>query len=94
MKPHWPLKRPLILASMIFVGYLGKGKITDLMKGLGRLTAEERPAAGQMINGETIGATDNNLRMQALKDEALNAKLAEEVIDVTLQCLTMGGLHP
>jgi phenylalanyl-tRNA synthetase alpha chain len=80
------------------VSYLGKkGKITDLMKGLGRLTAEERPAAGQMINAAKQAVQQTlNLRMQSLKDAALNAKLAEEVIDVTLPCNAqpIGGLHP
>ena len=37
--------------EQIRVQYLGKkGEITALMKGLGKLSAEERPKAGQVIN--------------------------------------------
>jgi phenylalanyl-tRNA synthetase alpha chain len=42
--PTWPL-------DDVRVRYLGKkGLLTELLKGLGRLPAEERPAAGQVIN--------------------------------------------
>ncbi|NKI17106.1 phenylalanine--tRNA ligase subunit alpha [Spongiibacter sp. KMU-166] len=80
------------------VDYLGKkGSITALLKSLGTLSAEERPAAGAEINrvkqqlAEQIGE-----RKQQLDAEAVAAKLAAETIDVTLpgRGQHTGGLHP
>ncbi len=80
------------------VDYLGKkGQITALLKGLGKLSAEERPKAGALINvvkqelQELIG-----VRKAGLDRAAVEAQLAAETIDVTLpgrgQCT--GGIHP
>lgn len=82
----------------IRVKYLGKkGEITALLKGLGKLSAEERPAAGAKIN-EVKQAVNEviNERKQALEQAAIAAKLAEESIDVSLpgRGQAMGGLHP
>jgi phenylalanyl-tRNA synthetase alpha chain len=80
------------------VAYMGKkGKVTDLMKGLGALSASERPAAGQKINlakQEVQGLI--NSKIQRLKEAELNAKLASESIDVSLpgRGVQMGNLHP
>ncbi|CAI8369402.1 MAG: Phenylalanine--tRNA ligase alpha subunit [Porticoccaceae bacterium UBA1117] len=80
------------------VEYLGKkGRLTGLLKGLGRLSAEERPAAGAKINDvkqslqELIGQ-----RKAYFESIDLDAKLAEETIDVTLpgRGEDVGGLHP
>ncbi len=80
------------------VDYLGKkGQITALLKGLGKLSAEERPAAGAQINvvkqelQSLIGK-----RKQALESAAVEARLAAEKIDVTLpgRGQSTGGLHP
>ena len=80
------------------VDYLGKkGQITALLKGLGQLSAEERPAAGAQINvvkqelQELIGARKN-----ALESAAVETKLAAETIDVTLpgRDKSTGGIHP
>lgn len=80
------------------VEYLGKkGRLTGLLKGLGRLSAEERPAAGAKINDvkqslqELIGQ-----RRAYFESIDLDAKLAEETIDVTLpgRGEDVGGLHP
>lgn len=80
------------------VDYMGKkGQLTDLLKGLGKLSAEERPAAGQKIN---LAKQQIQKLIQArgefLRDLELNAKLAAETIDVTLPGRgdTLGGLHP
>lgn len=80
------------------VEYLGKkGQITALLKSLGKLSAEERPAAGAKIN-EAKQAVQEKLveRKQAMEQAAIDAKLAEETIDVTLpgRGQTNGGLHP
>ncbi len=82
----------------IRVDYLGKkGKISALMKNLGKLTAEERPAAGAKINEvkQRVQGQLNDKRA-ALELEAINARLAAETIDVTLpgRRNTSGSLHP
>lgn len=80
------------------VDYMGKkGQLTDLLKGLGKLSAEERPAAGQKINQakQQIQKLIQS-RGEVLRDLELNAKLASETIDVTLpgRGESLGGLHP
>ena len=78
--------------------YLGKsGQITELMKGLGKLPPEEKKTAGAVINrakGEIEAAL--NARREAIKLAALEARLAEEALDVTLpgRGEARGGLHP
>lgn len=80
------------------VEYLGKkGSITSQMKNLGQLSAEERPAAGAEINKARDTVQDAiQARKQALETDAINAKLAGEVIDVSLpgRGQHTGGLHP
>lgn len=78
--------------------YLGKeGRLTVLLKGLGKLSAEERPAAGARINEvkQQIEAA-LNARRDAIQLKALQAKLAAEALDVTLpgRGASVGGLHP
>ncbi len=78
--------------------YLGKkGLLTELLKGLGKLSADERPKAGAAINvvkqtlQEAITA-----RKAALEQAAIDAKLQSETIDVTQpgRGQQSGGLHP
>ena len=80
------------------VRYLGKkGELTGLLKGLGKLSPEERPAAGAEINkAKEALQTSIAERKTALDDEAINAKLASETIDVTLpgRNADIGALHP
>ena len=80
------------------VEYLGKkGQITGLLKGLGKLSAEERPAAGAEINRAKQQVQEQiNARKQAMEQAAIEAKLASETIDVTLpgRGQNNGGLHP
>jgi phenylalanyl-tRNA synthetase alpha chain len=78
--------------------YLGKeGSLTSLLKGLGKLSAEERPAAGARIN-EVKQQIEVALqaRRDAIQQLALQAKLAAEALDVTLpgRGAGVGGLHP
>ena len=84
--------------DQIRVEYLGKkGVITQQAKTLGKLSAEERPAAGQKIN-EAKGQVEQaiNARRADLEKAAIEAKLASESIDVTLpgRGQDLGGLHP
>ncbi len=80
------------------VEYLGKkGRLTGLLKGLGSLSAEERPAAGAKIN-EVKQSLQGllNERKSYFEGVVLDAKLAEETIDVSLpgRVEDIGGLHP
>ncbi|WP_018403766.1 phenylalanine--tRNA ligase subunit alpha [Marinobacter gelidimuriae] len=82
----------------IRVEYLGKkGAITQQAKTLGKLSSEERPAAGQKIN-DAKGQVEQaiNARRSDLERIAIEAKLARESIDVTLpgRGQELGGLHP
>ncbi len=84
--------------DQVRVQYLGKkGELTQLLKGLGKLSAEERPAAGAAINeAKQALQQDINARKDALSAAELNTKLAAETIDVTLpgRGQQSGGLHP
>lgn len=78
--------------------YLGRnGRLTELLKGLGRLSPEDRPAMGSRINQakETLEAT-LKLRRDAIQEKKMEAQLIGEALDVTLpgRGLGMGGLHP
>lgn len=78
--------------------YLGKsGALTEAMKGLGKLSAEERPAAGAAINvvKQAIEEALKNRREAILKAEQ-DKQLASEALDVTLpaRAQAQGGLHP
>lgn len=88
------------LASLdeIRVQYLGKkGALTEQMKQLGKLSPEERPKAGQVIN-EAKQAVQGLLsaKKKSLEEAKLNAKLAEETVDVTLpgRNSEIGSKHP
>jgi len=80
------------------VDYLGKkGKLTGLLKNLGNLSPEERPAAGALINEvkqELSGLI--NSRKSILEQAALAARLEADRVDVTLsgRGVDVGGLHP
>lgn len=78
--------------------YLGKtGLLTDALKGLGKLSIEERPAAGAAINvvKQAVEAA-LNARREAILAEIQAKQLAQESIDVTLpaRAQSAGGLHP
>ena len=78
--------------------FLGKsGQITELLKGLGKLPPEEKKTAGAAINRakEAVEAALNG-RREAIRKATLEARLAEEALDVTLpgRAEARGGLHP
>ena len=78
--------------------YLGKtGALTDALKRLGRLSNEERPAAGAAINvvKQSIESA-LSARREAILNAAQAIQLAQESIDVTLpaRAQSQGGLHP
>jgi len=80
------------------VAVLGKkGRITDMMKGLGQMAPEERKAAGQALNalkGEVADALE--AKKAALGDAELDQRLMTEKIDVTLSPApeAKGTIHP
>lgn len=78
--------------------FLGKsGTLTTMMKGLRDLAADQRKAAGAEINAAKRAVEEAlNARREALAQAALEKKLAEEAIDVTLPGRTSpaGGIHP
>lgn len=78
--------------------YLGKsGELTALLKGLGKLPAESRPAAGAAINAakQTLETALADQR-EKIAARALESKLSEDTLDVTLpgRGRGTGGLHP
>ena len=66
--------------------YLGKkGEITAVMKGMGQLSAEERPLVGALANQVKDRLEEAFAKHQvALRKELMQQKLATERIDVTL----------
>lgn len=82
----------------IRVNYMGKkGELTALLKGLGKVSPEERPKLGQKINEAKQQVQQSiHSRGEALKEAELNAKLASESIDISLPGRkdSLGGLHP
>ncbi|HLI10892.1 MAG TPA: phenylalanine--tRNA ligase subunit alpha [Alphaproteobacteria bacterium] len=74
-----------------------KGRVTELMKGLGRLDGERRKEAGRALNllkDALVAAIE--ARKVALGDAELEAQLARERIDVTLPARpeSRGCIHP
>ncbi|MEK6210388.1 MAG: phenylalanine--tRNA ligase subunit alpha [Pseudomonadota bacterium] len=78
--------------------FLGKtGALTEQLKGLGKLPAGERPSAGALINQakEKVEAL-LAARREAIQAQSLEARLAQEALDVTLpgRGRGRGGIHP
>ena len=80
------------------VKYLGrKGLLTIQLKELGKLPAEERPAAGQAVNDAKDALTEAiQQRQAALEEQKLQETLAAERLDVSLagRGMPYGSLHP
>ncbi|NVJ70002.1 MAG: phenylalanine--tRNA ligase subunit alpha [Alphaproteobacteria bacterium] len=80
------------------VSALGKkGSVSQLMKGLGGMTPEERKEMGPVLNGlKNQVANDIAVRKETLEEAALEARLTEERVDVTLPVMEhpQGSVHP
>lgn len=80
------------------VNALGKkGRITELMKGLGGMSPEERKSMGPRLNGlKSVVATAIATRKTGLETAALDSRLDQEQIDVTLPVRPQprGLIHP
>lgn len=80
------------------VKYLGKkGELTAMLKQMGSLAPEERPAAGQLVNEakqwlESLIAQ----KKDELKSKTTELKLKAETLDITMpgKEVAVGGLHP
>ncbi len=84
--------------DQIRVEYLGKkGQVTEQLKQLGKLPADQRRDAGQAVNEakQRLQALIES-RQQQLRQAEMTARLAQESIDVTLPGRggSPGGLHP
>ncbi len=80
------------------VKYLGKkGELTAVLKQMGKLTAEERPAMGALAN-EVRAAVETAVETaaQKLEEAALEVKLRAETVDVTIpgKEAQLGHKHP
>lgn len=82
----------------IRVDFLGKkGQLTDILKNLVRLSAEEKPKMGQLVNQAKRTISEQiELKMLDLKEQQLQNKLTSEQIDVTLPGRNnqTGSRHP
>jgi phenylalanyl-tRNA synthetase alpha chain len=80
------------------VAYLGKkGPITEVLRGMGKLSAEERPKIGALANviREQIARAIEE-KQNLLEEEVVRERLVKETIDVTLpgRPVKMGNRHP
>ncbi|GAA0133523.1 phenylalanine--tRNA ligase subunit alpha [Paenibacillus sp. YSY-4.3] len=80
------------------VKYLGKkGALTEILRGMGALSAEERPVIGQVAN-EVRSAIEELVeeKQQYFQRRETEERLAAEKVDVTLpgRPLKQGGVHP
>jgi phenylalanyl-tRNA synthetase alpha chain len=84
--------------EQVRISALGKkGAITDLMKGLGGLNPDERKVAGQKLNIlKNIILKLLDKRKFEFENAGLNARLADERVDITLPTRPeeMGTIHP
>lgn len=82
----------------IRVTYLGKkGPITEILRGMGALSPEERPVIGALAN-EVREAISGKIeqKLAQLEKAEIERKLAKESIDVTLpgRPVKLGNRHP
>ena len=80
------------------IQYLGKkGELTAVLRGMGKLTPEERPVIGQLAN-EVREEIENAMKEKQaeLKAKALEKALIDEKLDVTMPAKApkRGHLHP
>ncbi|HNR97462.1 MAG TPA: phenylalanine--tRNA ligase subunit alpha, partial [Anaerolineae bacterium] len=77
------------------VAFLGrKGALTELLRGIGRLSAQERPAFGQEANRVKVALEQAyEQRAVAMRQAASQLQLAREQVDVTLPGRPVGPGH-
>ncbi|PAV30433.1 phenylalanine--tRNA ligase subunit alpha [Virgibacillus profundi] len=81
----------------IKVAYLGKkGSLTGVLRGMGKLSKEERPVVGEIANKVREAITDAlEQKSEILEQEAMEKQLEAEAIDITLpgRQVKVGGPH-
>jgi phenylalanyl-tRNA synthetase alpha chain len=82
----------------IRVKYLGKkGELTQILRGMGAVSEEERPVIGKIAN-EVRESLENFIQeaSESIKKAEKDIKLQNEVIDITMPGIrqTMGKRHP
>ncbi len=92
------LATDLPVLEALKIEFLGKkGRITAILKNIKNLSPEERGKVGQRANKLKNEITTRMAsRRKDIEDAAVNAKIATEWIDVTLNSAPrkIGGLHP
>jgi phenylalanyl-tRNA synthetase alpha chain len=88
----------LRMLDEVRVAFLGKkGELTEILKGMGRLSQEERPAVGALAN-EAREYIEGRLdeRRISLHNKAIAERIAAEGIDVTMpgKRRALGRKHP
>lgn len=82
----------------IRVAYLGKkGPITEVLRGMGQLSADERPKMGALANEVRESISQKiEAKHTSLETEAVEKQLAAETIDITLpgRPVKSGNHHP
>ena len=74
-----------------------KGELTNILKEMGKVSAEERPIIGQLANKIRDDLNDIfTQKYQEIKNKELEEKLSKETIDVTLpgKEIKKGSIHP
>lgn len=74
-----------------------KGSLTELLRGMGSLPADERPKVGQLVNQLRSDLETALAKRETEIQEAIKAqRLQEETLDVTMpgKQPAIGGLHP
>lgn len=82
----------------IRVKYLGKkGLLTGILRGMGKLSKEERPIIGKVAN-EVREEIESEMEacLKEIKTKEKNERLKNEVIDITMpgKKKDIGGMHP
>ena len=74
-----------------------KGELTAVLKQMGKLSAEERPVMGQLANTVRAAIEERLTEAKArLEAKAMDARLAAEIVDVTIpgKQTVLGHQHP
>ena len=92
------LQAPDADLDQIRVKYLGKkGELTGVLRGMGKLTPEERPVIGQLAN-EVRACIEEEITKKSEEQgkKKLEEKLKSERLDVTMpgNCIEAGHVHP
>ena len=92
------LNQPSAEIEDLRIRYLGKkGELTAVLRGMGKLSAEERPIIGQLANEVRAQIEKKIDELNERKNQAkLEAKLAAEKLDVTVpgKDIRAGHFHP